>query len=1136
MRLQLMFVFFIGLIIFNFVAFSQVTEFPYSENFDGVTAPILPSDWSGVGFATYASSPRSNPNCVSATGNRSIKTLISPVFNFTSRLPDKLIFWERRTSTAVAYRLEVRASVDGVNFGILLARFDSITMTTSYVERTIDLSNSELKFQSNVQFEWIVLADSTNNTGVLRIDDVLLSVIIGYDVGLTNMISSPNNPTRKDSITLSAVVKNDGSLISSNFSIRFFCDDNINGLNEPSEQFSILNGISLNPGDSLTCIVTHAPMKAGEHRFITTIDFSSDENHINDTARAIVTVGNIKGDILVNEIMYAPVGDEPEWVEFINTSPDTINLKKWRISDSNVSTKSLLTSSDVFISPNAFLIIAKDTVFNTLHPGVSFLVSSFAALNNTTPDAVVIYDPSLHSIDSVAYQPSWGGQNGKSLERIDVQASSTAPSNWATSQDTLGSTPGRTNSIARLDYDLCIKSLRQTQTIVNGEAISGIDVVVGNAGKKQVDSVIIHFYNDDNRNSNPEAFELIQTLFSPTSIAAGDSLVLHESMPQLSPGETDMIVKVDYWRDERIQNNQAAIQVRTSFMASSIVINEIMVAPSTGECEWLELYNRGSIPIDIAHWIFHDLPTASGSVNQFLIATQPTTINSHDFVVIAADSSIIHLLPSYARSDSSIHVIIMNRSGGLGFNNDADVVILQDLTGNTIDSLDYYLTGSEQNGKSLERIDTEMPSALKTNWGMSQDSLGSTPGRINSIARLEYDAAIGTVKQSFKTVNGKIRPIVEEWIINNGRQTADSMSVQLFSDKNRNTIPDSCELIQTIFLLQALAAGDSVFAASSPLMLPSGETQIIVVVQFRRDERLRNNHASLTVQTGSDERSAVINEIMFEPLDGQNEWFEVYNRSQDSIDLQGWSFNDKETASGVNSFFITHQSRILVPSGFIVVAADSSFFQMYPELYRVDSLCAVFVLSHSSGFSFNNDADAIVLKDITGKTIDSVAYSAHWHSPNIVDIRGRSLERINPNVDSNDPRNWNTCTDVTGGTPAKLNSIFAASTSNSARLSFSPNPFSPDGDGFEDFCVVHYNLPLSSSTINVRIYDIKGRLIRRLVNGEPAGFQGDIIWDGLDDNKQRARIGVYVVFLEATDRSNGKVVTAKAVVVVATKL
>jgi hypothetical protein len=40
----------------------------------------------------------------------------------------------------------------------------------------------------------------------------------------------------------------------------------------------------------------------------------------------------------------------------------------------------------------------------------------------------------------------------------------------------------------------------------------------------------------------------------------------------------------------------------------------------------------------------------------------------------------------------------------------------------------------------------------------------------------------------------------------------------------------------------------------------------------------------------------------------------------------------------------------------------------------------------------------------------------------------------------------------------------------------------------------------------------------------------------MDDAKQRARIGLYVIFLEATDRSSGKVITAKAVAVAAIKL
>jgi len=64
----------------------------------------------------------------------------------------------------------------------------------------------------------------------------------------------------------------------------------------------------------------------------------------------------------------------------------------------------------------------------------------------------------------------------------------------------------------------------------------------------------------------------------------------------------------------------------------------------------------------------------------------------------------------------------------------------------------------------------------------------------------------------------------------------------------------------------------------------------------------------------------------------------------------------------------------------------------------------------------------------------------------------------------------------------------------------------------------------------------KGDVFELLRMENLAGTQGEIIWDGLDESRQRARIGVYVVYLEATDRSSGRVERAKAVAVVATKL
>ncbi|MGD1044886.1 MAG: lamin tail domain-containing protein [Bacteroidota bacterium] len=830
--------------------FAQITTFPYSENFDGVLAPSFPAGWNAAGFSISASTAQSSPNCVSATGNTTIKQLTSQVINFTSKIPDKLKYYERRSNTAVGYRLEIRASIDGSNFNILLARFDTISKTTNYVQRIVSLNGTGLQQQTNVRIRWQLLGDNTNTTGVLRIDDVTLTIATGFDVGFSKITIAPVNATRKDSIMFSTVVKNYGSFISSNFSIRFFCDDDSNGIYGPSKQFSILNGLSIDVGDSLTCIAMHAPMKAGEHSIIAVIDCSSDENHTNDTAHILVNVGNTKGDVLVNEIMYYPVGDEPEWVELNNASSDTINLKNWRISDSNISTKSIIIQTDVLIPPSSYLVIAKDMAFTSYHAGVSVVIANFSALNNSTPDAVVIYDARLNTIDSVMYSPSWGGQNGKSLERIDVEMPSTSMKNWGTSQDSLGSTPGRKNSIVRLDYDLAISNLTQIQTLIGGRAVPVVNVSIRNIGRRTVDSVLVSFYSDRNNNAVPEPSELVHTILSAQSLGASDSILLSESFPQLVSGVTNFVVIADCWRDENLRNNRSSISMKISYKS----------------------------------------------------------------------------------------------------------------------------------------------------------------------------------------------------------------------------------------------------------------------------------------------RSLVINEIMYDPLYGQNEWFELYNRSGQSIDLAHWNFNDKPTLNNINSFEISNEPFVVEPGGYAVVAADSTIFQLFPSLLQSISIIHIRVLNRSSGFGFNNDGDVVVLKDITGQTIDSVAYLPRWHHPDVVDTKGRSLERINPNIDSNDPRNWSTCTNILGGTPGKANSIVTTSIKSNSMISISPNPFSPDGDGFEDFCIIRYNLPAMTSTLNLRIYDIKGRLVRMLANGELAGTQGEIVWDGNGDDKRRVRIGVYVIFLEATDRSSNKVITAKAVAVVTTKL
>ena len=844
---------FVFILIVPSAVFSQISSFPYNERFDTVTPPTFPAGWTANGFYVTASAPKSLPNAVIDTGNQVSKHLTTPTFDFSNRTPDTLVFQERRTTAALGYRLQVRASTDGTTFPSLLASFDTILVANAYTERKVVLLGSGLAGKSNVKFQWQFLGDNSNNTGLVRLDDIAISVQTTKDLSPTRIQVTPPLPTSSDSVSVTAIIKNLATQSAPSFTSDFFLDDNSNGVAEGSELFASFVGSNLGSGDSISYFAGHPPLKAGEHRFIVVANLPQDENATNDTLSTVVSVGYAKGALLINEFMYAPVGDEPEWVELFNPGPDTVNMKSWRFSDNSVSTKTVITNLDALVPPNAYAIIAKDVNISAVHPSITspIFIANFAALNNTTPDAVVIYDARSFSIDSLLYAPSWGGQNGKSLERID----------------------------------------------------------------------------------------------------------------------------------------------------------------------------------------------------------------------------------------------------------------------------------------------NELPAVNQSNWATSNDSSGSTPGRFNSVGRLQYDLAIGHRFLTTEGNNQQVVPVVNAYVKNIGKLVAASYMLNVFADTNRNSMGEPGELLASLNFPGTLSAGDSALFSYTWDTAPSGESFVFIAVSYGLDLRTANNTALISVQVGYESRELIVNEIMYDPLTNQNEWIELYHRGTSPVDIANWKFSDRPTTSGsVNSFTITTQSTIIQPGDFVVVAAESSILQLFPNLQSTISNLQLFILNRSGGFSLGNEGDDVVLKDLTDATIDSTSYSPSWHHPDVTDTKGRSVERISPNLDSNDPRNWSTATGAAGGSPGKSNSILTTSLPSSASLSISPNPFSPDGDGFEDFCSITYNLPSSTSLIHLRIFDIRGRLIRTLANTELSGPQGEIIWDGLDDGKQRARIGPYIVLIEALDSQGGAVHSTKAVAVVAAKL
>ena len=94
------------------------------------------------------------------------------------------------------------------------------------------------------------------------------------------------------------------------------------------------------------------------------------------------------------------------------------------------------------------------------------------------------------------------------------------------------------------------------------------------------------------------------------------------------------------------------------------------------------------------------------------------------------------------------------------------------------------------------------------------------------------------------------------------------------------------------------------------------------------------------------------------------------------------------------------------------------------------------------------------------KVLDLFDYQEDFHSPLIDDKNGVSLERIDFDAKTNDFNNLHSAaTGVGYATPAYQNSTFLVNDIlGDDLLELPTETVSPDGDGYEDFLLINYNV------------------------------------------------------------------------------
>lgn len=265
----------------------------------------------------------------------------------------------------------------------------------------------------------------------------------------------------------------------------------------------------------------------------------------------------------------------------------------------------------------------------------------------------------------------------------------------------------------------------------------------------------------------------------------------------------------------------------------------------------------------------------------------------------------------------------------------------------------------------------------------------------------------------------------------------------------------------------------------------------------------------------------VISEVMANPALGEAEWVECYNAGDRPLRLTGWRLSDADTS---RKRLLLQAELEIGPGEYLVLTGEEELLAQLPL-----EKCHGLVMSDWPGLS--SSEDGVVLYDGLGRVVDALWYTGEWGGG-----RGISLERLSPLVPASVRSNWGSCAAAAGHTAGGANSLLTGVLPAETAMELTPNPFSPDGDGFEDHLAISWKLPAATARVNLRIFDSRGRQVRFLCNYEPSGSRKTLFWDGLDDTGYRCAIGVYILYLEAYAEASEAFMRCKKACVLAGRL
>ena len=544
-----------------------------------------------------------------------------------------------------------------------------------------------------------------------------------------------------------------------------------------------------------------------------------------------------------------------------------------------------------------------------------------------------------------------------------------------------------------------------------------------------------------------------------------------------------------------------------------IVIDELMADPTPQvglpNNEWIELKNTSSVAINLQGFRISDLTGTSG--------VMPVYILKPDSFVIVCTSSAVAAMSVFG---STISV-----TGFPSLDNGGDHISLISVQGKIIHAVSYDISWyqnelKKDGGWTLEMIDPKNPCNGVTNWKASIDVKGGTPGKKNSVDAINKDQTSPKLLRAFAGDSVNITIVFDEPLDSLKGATASNYSIS-----DGIGIPQSAITVAPVF--------DRVnLKLSTPLLRNKVYTVTTTNVTDCAGNIISSKNAvRVGLSSVADSFDVIINEILFNPKPNGVDYVEVYNRSQKIIDTKQLYIANRNSTNVISSIQqLSAESDLLFPGDFLVVSEDSKIVMQQYMTTNPDAFIQV-----SSMPSFSDDKGNVIILNMQGNIVDEVAYSDKWHFALISNTEGVSLERIDYNAPSVQNNFHSSATSIGYGTPGYKNSQYRIDAQAQGEIIITPEIFSPDNDGIDDFATISYSFPSPGYVANITIFDASGRPVRYLQKNALSGIKGSYIWDGLGEKQQKLQQGIYVIYTEIFN-TDGKKKQFKNTIVLARKM